>query len=159
MSSAEPRPVIDRLADVVFYGPLGFALEHRRLLPQLARRGRRQIAFTRTIGRFTVRRGRQRAQGLIEGLTGQRGPQTPTHPPAASMTMSTNGSTPERGPEDAPTGQAAMLAIPQYDSLSAIQVVPRLEGLTDAELDQLREYEVATRSRRTILAKISQLQQ
>ena len=160
MSNEEPRPVVDRLADVVFYGPLGLALEHRKLLPQLARRGRRQIAFTRTIGRFTVRHGRERIRGLIEGLTGTHRPEGPgSTPVAAVVTAPTNGSTTDVGPDDGPTASAAALAIPQYDSLSAIQVVPRLEGLTGAELSQLREYETATRSRRTILAKINQLQQ
>lgn len=50
------------------------------------------------------------------------------------------------------------LAIPGYDSLSASQVVQRLGGLSDPELDAVREYEEATRSRRTILAKVAQLQ-
>ena len=70
MTDDEPRPAVDRVADVVFYGPLGFVLEHRRLLPQMAQRGRRQIAFTAMIGRFTVRHGHERVQGLIEGLAG-----------------------------------------------------------------------------------------
>jgi hypothetical protein len=50
------------------------------------------------------------------------------------------------------------LAIPGYDSLSAAQVVQRLGGLGDAELDAVRLYEEAHRGRRTILCKIDQLQ-
>ena len=53
---------------------------------------------------------------------------------------------------------AATLAIPDYDSLSASQVVPRLESLSDAELDAVREYEASNRGRKTILNKIDQLQ-
>lgn len=157
VSKEEPRPVVDRLADVVFYGPLGLALEHRKILPQLARRGRRQIAFTRTIGRFTVRHGRERIRGLVDDLTGGPEPDHPETPVASVATIPRIGS--DAGADPAPTASAADLAIPQYDSLSAIQVVPRLEGLTEAELTQLRQYEAATRARRTILAKISQLQQ
>jgi hypothetical protein len=158
VSDEEPDPLVDRVADVVFYAPLGLALEHRKLLPQLAGRGRRQVAFTRTIGQFTVRQGLIRAQALLEGLMGSTADGAPPHlpvvpPPAASP----DGADPDTDP--GPTASAAVLAIPQYDSLSAIQVVPRLEHLTDDELTQLREYETATRSRRTILAKISQLQQ
>jgi hypothetical protein len=51
------------------------------------------------------------------------------------------------------------LAIPDYDSLSASQVVPRLESLSDSELDAVRAYESANRGRKTILNKIDQLQQ
>ncbi len=50
------------------------------------------------------------------------------------------------------------LAIPGYDSLSAPQVVQRLAGLSMEELDAVRSYEAATRHRKTILTRISQLQ-
>lgn len=50
------------------------------------------------------------------------------------------------------------LAIPGYDSLSASQVVPRLDSLTPDELELVRQYELTSRSRKTILSKIAQLQ-
>jgi hypothetical protein len=50
------------------------------------------------------------------------------------------------------------LAIPGYDALSASQVVQRLDGLSSAELEEVRAYELLTRGRRTILSKIAQLQ-
>ena len=50
------------------------------------------------------------------------------------------------------------LAIPDYDALSASQVVPRLAGLAADELDAVRRYEAANRGRKTILSKIAQLQ-
>ena len=49
------------------------------------------------------------------------------------------------------------LAIPEYDQLSASQVVERLDGLTAGELDAVRDYELAHRGRNTILGKITQL--
>lgn len=53
--------------------------------------------------------------------------------------------------------QADGLAIPGYDSLAASQVVQRLAGLSPAELEAVRDYEEATRGRRTILGRIAQL--
>lgn len=50
------------------------------------------------------------------------------------------------------------LSIPDYDSLSASQVVSRLRGLDTADLDAVKAYEGATRGRKTILTKIAQLQ-
>jgi len=50
------------------------------------------------------------------------------------------------------------LAVPSYDSLSASQVVPRLSGLTAAELEAVRTYEAANRGRKTILNRVAQLQ-
>jgi hypothetical protein len=44
-----------------------------------------------------------------------------------------------------------------YESLAASHVVARLERLTLGELEQIRDFEVAHRGRRTILGKIDQL--
>jgi hypothetical protein len=49
------------------------------------------------------------------------------------------------------------LAIPGYDTLAASQVVQRLSSLRSDELDAIRQYEIATRGRRTILHRIAQL--
>jgi hypothetical protein len=57
-----------------------------------------------------------------------------------------------------PPASSDHLAIPGYDSLSASQVVQRLDGLSNDELEAVRAYESATRGRRTILSKIAQLQ-
>ncbi|HEY6532370.1 MAG TPA: hypothetical protein VIY72_08710 [Acidimicrobiales bacterium] len=54
--------------------------------------------------------------------------------------------------------ESAALAIPDYDNLSASQVVPRLDGLTPAELDAVLRYEHGHRHRKTILNRIAQLQ-
>ncbi len=52
---------------------------------------------------------------------------------------------------------ASALPIPDYDELSALQVVERLAGIPEAQLNDVRAYESARRSRRTILAKIDLL--
>jgi outer membrane biosynthesis protein TonB len=53
---------------------------------------------------------------------------------------------------------SATLAIPSYDTLSASQVIPRLDSLRPDELQQVRSYEAAHRGRRTILSRVAQLQ-
>lgn len=50
-----------------------------------------------------------------------------------------------------------VLAIPGFSSLSASQVVQRLDGLTEGELRDLRAFEAGTRHRRTILNRVDQL--
>ena len=67
----------------------------------------------------------------------------------ATESPSTNGSS---------RTKATDLAIPGYDALSASQVVQRLAGLADDELEAVREDETAHRGRKTILGRISQLQ-
>jgi hypothetical protein len=56
---------------------------------------------------------------------------------------------------DVPASEA--LPIPDYDELSASQVVERLEGLDRESLDAIRRYETEHRGRNTILGKIAQL--
>jgi hypothetical protein len=51
----------------------------------------------------------------------------------------------------------ATLAIPAFDTLSASQVVQRLDGLSREELVSVRAYETSTRGRRTILNRVDQL--
>ena len=62
------------------------------------------------------------------------------------------------GQVPAPPRPTADLAIPGYDTLSASQVVQRLSGLSEGELEAVRVYEEAGRHRKTILTKVAQLQ-
>ena len=50
------------------------------------------------------------------------------------------------------------MAIPDYDSLAASQVVPRLASLEPAELAQVLVYEQSHRARQTIINRVRQLQ-
>ena len=170
----ESRPPVERLADAVVYAPLGFALEARRLFPDLAHRGRRQVKFTWVVGKYAVRRGEERASQVLGDVTGtvdgvlrlmglrSNGPEpaaTADSSPIRAAAVTTNGHH-TAAPEAVrvPRADSSRLAIPDYDSLSAFQVVPRLEGLGGEELEAVRDYEQATRGRRTILNRIAQLQ-
>lgn len=86
---------------------------------------------------------------------------------AAPGTSATPGRAPAAPDErSAPVGavdttaqraEAQALPIPDYDELSASQVVERLDGLPVNDLAAVRAYEEAHRGRRTILFKIDQL--
>lgn len=127
-------------------------------------------------------RARTSAQSTLEqlGVLGADGasapapappkPARPTNPPAASAPAAPKAPEAERSPTPPPPKKkaaapsvpagpsSATLAIPDYESLSASQVVPRLAGLASAELEAVRSYEAAHRGRKTILNKVSQLQ-
>ena len=63
--SGDGRSALEQVADSVLFAPLGLALEARRLFPEMAARGRRQILFTRTVGKYAVRRGRRRVDEVL----------------------------------------------------------------------------------------------
>jgi hypothetical protein len=52
----------------------------------------------------------------------------------------------------------ADLAIADYDSLAASQVLPLLDNLSPSELDAVEAHESAHRMRKTILGRIAQIQ-
>jgi hypothetical protein len=87
-----------------------------------------------------------------------------TVPPIAAPAPATTAAVPApasptaaRAPVDAHVPDVASLAIPGFDTLSASQVVQRLDGLSRTELVAVRAYETSGRGRRTILSRVDQL--
>lgn len=146
-----------------------------------------QMTQARTVGQFAVKFGgpvvhrrmedgvaaaRARAENTVASLVVGRGgtettrarqsngDQPSTWTSAASTTgdlASARRPDATESPSVAPSPSALDLPISDYDELSASQVVQRLEGLTVSDLEAVRDYESAHRSRRTILGKIAQL--
>lgn len=81
----------------------------------------------------------------------------PAGPPPAAPARMEGDAPPAAAPHGGGT-PAVSLSIPDYDSLSASQVVPRLSSLSVHELEAVRSYEESHRARRTILNKIAQLE-
>lgn len=178
MPDKPEKPPIERALDLFVYTPLGLALFARDIVTGAAERGRTeveqarkrtesQLTQWRVVGQYAVdtelKPRVSSLQQTIEGLIVRR-PTTPasgSHPAASSTGPSGNGSTaaPSTPVVDyaAERAAAAELAIPDYDELSASQVVERLSGLTSSELDAVRAYEAARRNRKTILHRIDQL--
>lgn len=176
---------VQRAKEILVYAPVGFAMYLRDTAPSFLKvfvaRGRAefdqkkksvgdQIGQVRDTGAATaeetapqmlrlVTDGLSRVKETAEGalaVLGTFGGDDGGFPPGSRRA-------PERAPESKPaaattaTTTAPDLAIPDYDALSASQVVDRLEGLSAAELDAIRAHEVANRGRATILGKIEQL--
>jgi hypothetical protein len=91
----------------------------------------------------------RQAARKVAGVTAPAGAPVPPSAPAATSATS---------PAAGSSAEAADLAIPDYDGLSASHVVNRLGGLAPAELEAVRAYEAANRGRKTILSKVAQLQ-
>lgn len=164
----EHKSPVDQAVDLVVFAPLGFALEARKLLPSFVERGRQQVQMARMIGKFAVAQGQQEAKGRLgkvqeqaDAVLSELGlrPSGTSGTPSASAAAPT-GAIPAAPASAAPRSSAASgtLAIADYDSLAASQVIPRLAGLEPAELEAVRAYEAAHRGRKTILGKVAQLQ-
>jgi hypothetical protein len=179
---------IDQALDVFVFAPLGLLFSARETIPQLAEKGRQYFSAARVMGEFALGQGREQAEravrqagdqagqtlSVVGGLTGRR----PSPPPRPAPVEPVQRPTPPPSPPPAPEGVAARaeaaaetggngrvpgpsvesLAIPGYDTLSASQVVQRLAGLSADELEAVRAYEESGRKRKTILARVQQLQ-
>jgi hypothetical protein len=171
----DDRTPADQIVDLLVYAPIGLFFEAPTLLPKLAEQGRVHTRNARLFGQFAVRQGeaemRRRLAGFEEQTTGllralgvlpdddqDRGTDgADTLSPERPASRSDRAPAP--APEQAePEPDVVDLAITDYDSLSASQVVTRLPGLTLDELEAVRAYEAAHRGRKTILNKIAQLQ-
>jgi len=175
----EERALNERLLNVFVYVPAGIAVAVAEELPKLAARGRERlgvrVSSARSLGEFAVKAGqsefRRRTHGLRLPLGGPP-KATPSGPHFSPEDRAPEGapSTGAHGPgPSAPTGPTgpvgggghippvSTLSIPGFDTLSASQVVQRLDGLNRSELVSVRAYESATRGRRTILSRVDQL--
>jgi hypothetical protein len=173
MRKREDDPT-EQLLDVLVYAPLGLLLEARDLLPKLAEKGRQrmggQVTVARMVGELAVRQGQRRAEKVLERLRQQNSAGAGSRPspagapgnghrpaPAAPATPPSAAAGGRAGAATSAKPASSSLAIPGYDTLSASQVVPRLEGLSVDELEAVRAYEEATRARKTVLTRIDQL--
>lgn len=167
----DEKTPIEQALDVILYAPVGLVFSARELLPKLAEKGRSQLGMAKMIGQFAVQQGQTEA-GKVLGQAQKQALSTLEQLAGRPSAPSTNGSSsngaatkpapvidvvdtpasPTSGPE------AATLAITDYDSLSASQVLPRLNGLSADELEAVRAYEAAHRGRKTILNRAAQLQ-
>ncbi len=168
MSEDTPRSgdgPLRRTLDICVFAPVGMAVTLAEELPEFVDKGRQrvqlQLGNAKVVGRFVVTRGQRhlsdRLGDVLQGMSddfdnvdvegrgyGERG--RGRDPESASVT-----------PPDPAAAAIVEGALADYDTLSASQVVRRLESLGPDELHAVQRYEASTRNRRTILNRASQL--
>jgi hypothetical protein len=136
----------------------------------------RELHNAHVVGRFAVDFGLGRVRRQLHDLLGGRpaSGDAPTTAPSTGRRSSDDADTPSARaapgahaatsvdagtvPGPAPERDEAVdRAIPDYDSLSASQVVRRLDGLGPDELVAVERHELAGRGRRTIVNRAQQL--
>jgi hypothetical protein len=178
----DPSPV-RRALDLLVFAPVGVALTVAEELPSLIVKGRQRfetdVRNARLVGRFVVTHGQRDVVGRVSKLLygdapapppppDHAGPGTASAPTAAAASAASSApvavpaspkpaggsSKPTADPADAVTVDAALAG---YDTLSASQVVRRLESLGPDELRAVCRHEASHRNRRTILNRAQQL--
>ena len=171
-----------RWVELAVYAPIGVVTSLQEDLPRHIRQGRQalenRIVLARWIGQMVVQQGRKElakqlaasrpahiddveaarasadtAPAPDDGLPEVAEPAGVVDPPVAAPVEPAADAIPT---DDGPSADA--LPIEGYESLAALHVVQRLAGLNADELELVRRFEASNRNRRTILAKVAQLQ-
>jgi hypothetical protein len=173
---SEGASLNERIVDLLVFVPAGLVVTVVEELPKLAERGRERlgvrVSSARAVGRYAVRAGANEFRRRSESLLNRPGDRsTPRDEPMGERSTGRPGGSPGSGIQSSPPSPVPMrqgqdnghipavstLSIPGFDTLSASQVVQRLDGLNRMELVSVRAYEASTRGRRTILNRVDQL--
>jgi hypothetical protein len=167
-----------RTLDLCVFAPVGAAVTLAEELPQLIEKGRRrvelQLGNAHVVGRFVVHKGRRDLAGRIDEIlnngveaarAAERAEQTTKQTTEPSTPAAPSAPVPPPAPDVSATAPApdpmveatVRRSLSDYDTLSASQVVRRLESLGHDELRAVQRYEASHRNRRTILNRASQL--
>jgi hypothetical protein len=168
---------VEHAFELFVYAPIGLLFEGTSLLPELIAKGRQQVGTARVMGKFFLEQVQKQASqtasklqdqtaGVIDflgdsvtPLSTDEAPAPPAaEPPSVRAVAAQVATDADAEPAETSSVSAASLAIPDYDGLSASQVVNRLAGLSPDELANVQAYEAAHRGRKTILSKVAQLQ-
>lgn len=172
---------VEHAVEVVVYAPIGFVLEVRKMVPTFVERGRQKVQMAKMVGQFAVKQGQMEAEkrlvnvaaqadavlsefglrstdaaAVIEAVEDRQKTDRAEPVPAEPALVVAVAPVPTASADPAVT--SGELAISDYDSLAASQVIPRLAGLEADQLAAVGRYETANRHRKTILGKIAQLQ-
>jgi hypothetical protein len=156
--AADETNPLRRTFEAFVFAPVGMAVTAVEDLPGLVTKGRHRVelhlANARVVGKFVVTKTERRVADRIGGLlrNGATGPGAPSRTPERGSVE-----TPQRTVPDAAAEAVVGGALADYDTLSASQVVRRLESLGPDELRAVQRYEASTRNRRTILNRAGQL--
>ena len=135
----------EQLLDLFVYAPIGLALEAKELIPKLADRGRGQVALARLAGRVAGQQREQHGRTVLDQILQAVG---------AALGDGRTGSDTGRESVD---GRTDPLPIPDYDTFTAAQLLPKLEDLSDDDLGTVLAHEEAHRARVTVINRIHQL--
>lgn len=169
---------VERLLELAVFAPIGLALTLHDRVPGEFRRRRQalenRVQLARMIGQFAVQQGRAEMARQVQARTAHGG--TPSEPVPTPSDVTRHAGPPADGGSTpvSPSGSAAPTLVPAtvgdpstsaeelpiagYEALAAMQVVQRLGSLRPDELELVRQFETSHRARRTVLAKVEQLQ-
>ncbi len=163
-ASETERSPIEKALDVGVYAPLGFALEFRRLVPELAEAGRQQVAFSRSLGKAALSTLGKAAAAQTRAAAPKATESKPAAPKAAKPTAAKPKPAAAKPKTSKPkTSKAAKPAkkssgatkqrsvVEGYDGLTAREVIALSTAATAPQRAWMLDREQAGKQRKTVL--------
>lgn len=158
---AAQRSLLRRTLDTCVFAPVGVAVTVMEDLPGLVGKGKgrveQEISNARVAGEYVVGRVQRRLSLRLDEMRHATNDVGPDAAPDAPVRGPVAAPPPARAAPDSADTATVGAALADYDTLSASQVVRRLESLGPDELRAVQRYEASTRNRRTILNRAGQL--
>lgn len=175
----EESSPLDKALDLGVFAPLGFALEFRRVVPELAEAGRRQVAFSRSLGQAALRTMArsaaakkaataptaetapkpQETKPVPEKPAAKKAPakkapakKTPVKKVSAKKAAASKKPAAKKAPaKKAPAKKTPAATVPGYDKLTARQIIERSATATAAQRSWMLDRETSGKARKTVL--------
>lgn len=164
----ETNPV-DLALDLFVYAPLGALLEFSDRLPELARRGRErfesQAPAAKMVGQFAVSTGRKKIEGQVGDVVAKgreilQDLGVIEAPPSDDDQPAEQHQTPDEHAQQDPAAEGTIAdVIEGYAEMTAVKIMPMLSSLTRPQRNVVRAFELGNRARRTVLARLDQLEE
>ena len=147
-SGESERSPIERALDVGVYAPLGFALEFRRLVPELAEAGRQQVAFSRSLGKAALSTlGKAAAARTSDAPSAAAAP-----PPAPAKKAAAKNAPAKKAAAKKPAAKKPASGVVEgYDGLTAREIIALSGAATAPQRSWMRKQEQAGKQRKTVL--------
>lgn len=145
----DPTVMVRAALDVLVFAPLGLGARLVEDAPGAVVNARRELSNARFIGRLAVDQGIKQVRAHFDASSEPVSPVSPVTPERVAADPAEVA-----GPSDL---SAHDLALPDYDTLPAIDIVGKLETLDVVDREAIERYESANRQRRTVLGKLAQL--
>ena len=175
---AELRPTpaeLTKLVDLLVYAPIGLGATIVNDGPAAIKRARQEFNNARFIGQMAVTQGQAELRRRLEQAAARSAGGSPSARTDAIDVSSVRATSPGETADSSENDDigdvenvhdvdvcdasvtAGELALPDYDSLPAIDIVDKLDHLSPGDRSAIRRYELANRGRRTVLGKLDQL--
>jgi hypothetical protein len=160
----DPTVMARAAFDVLVFAPLGLGVKLVEDAPGAVGRARRELSNARFLGRLAVGQGLEQVRARIDtsrsaavATPAPRGGSDP-FPVAAEPPPATAEARDHASPGGSDEVLSADdLALPDYDTLPAIDIVAKLDTLDADDRAAIGHYEAVHRQRRTVLGKLAQL--